>query len=279
MQTIRLTSKNLPYWKSRSTPKVMAMGFFDGIHRGHKKVIETAGAIAKSKGLSFAVMSFFPHPKTVLSKGQTQFDYLMPLSKKAEILQSLGVDTFYIATFDKDFLSLLPEQFVARYLMDMNVLHAVAGFDFSYGSKGLGHVDRLKKDSLYQMDVTKVGKVDWKGKKISSTWIRELICKGEMEQVAEILGRDYETGVYWNGACFKRSPYFMLPAPGIYEVGLKIRGRMEETVVFVPANQSGIYLLETPRHHLFLNEKVEIVWFSSRAKGQINQSEKALIYR
>ena len=57
----------------------------------------------------------------------------MPLSEKEEKLRKLGVDTFYIVEFDKDFASLSPEQFVAKYLIDLGVVHAVAGFDFTYG--------------------------------------------------------------------------------------------------------------------------------------------------
>ena len=68
----------------------------------------------------------------------------MPLSEKEKMLEQLGVDTFYIVQFDKEFASLSPEQFVSQYLVNLGVVHAVAGFDFSYGSRGLGNMDRLK---------------------------------------------------------------------------------------------------------------------------------------
>nr|WP_156290621.1 adenylyltransferase/cytidyltransferase family protein [Oceanobacillus salinisoli] len=95
MKIVHLDSSNLEYWKNHSTPNVMALGFFDGVHNGHKNVIMTARDIANEKKLSLAVMGFFSHPKTILSKDNKEFDYLMPLSKKASILESLGVDTFY----------------------------------------------------------------------------------------------------------------------------------------------------------------------------------------
>jgi len=180
MKTIHLNSSSLAYWRHHATPNVMALGFFDGVHQWHKKVIETAANIAEEKELSLAVMCFFPHPKTILSKDSSKFDYLMRLAKKAFILGSLAVDTFTVEC-DKDFLSLLPEQFVSSYMLDLKVKHAVAGFDFSYGHRAAGNIDRLKKDSFNRIDVTKVDKVDYYGKKISSTWICKLIFHGDME--------------------------------------------------------------------------------------------------
>ena len=115
----------------------MALGFFDGLHQGHRKVIQTALQKAKEKSLPLSVMSFFPDPKTVLSNGKKQVCYLMPLYEKEKMLEQLGVDRFYMVRFDKEFASLSPEQFVFQYLVKLGVLHAVAGFDFSYGSRGM----------------------------------------------------------------------------------------------------------------------------------------------
>ena len=118
-----------------SKPCVMALGFFDGLHNGHREVVKTALRMAKEKS-AVAVMSFFPHPKSVLSDGKIQVDYLMPLSEKEKMLRELGVDLFYIVEFTKEFAALSPEQYVAKYLLNLGVIHAVAGFDFSYGFKG-----------------------------------------------------------------------------------------------------------------------------------------------
>lgn len=221
MKTIYIDSQNLAFWQTKSIPNVMALGFFDGIHLGHKKVIETARTIAQEKNITLTVMTFFPHPKTVLTKNVETFDYLMPLSKKLSILQSLGVDTCYIVEFDKKFCSLSPKQFVSNYLIDMNVLHAVAGFDFTYGHKGAGNIDRLKTDAFNKIAVTKVEKLDYFGTKVSSTWIRELLLQGEIQLLSHILGRFYETEVYWNGEYFQLLPYYTLPAEGVYRIAIQ----------------------------------------------------------
>ena len=93
---------------------------------------------------NLSVMSFFPHPKTVISNGKKQVCYLMPISEKEKMLEQLGVDTFYMVQFDKEFASLSPQQFVAQYMLKLGVIHAVAGFDFSYGSRGTGKSGSFK---------------------------------------------------------------------------------------------------------------------------------------
>ena len=108
----------------------------------------------------------------------------MPLSEKEERLRSLGVDTFYIVEFDKEFAALTPDQFVAKYLIQLGVVHAVAGFDFCYGYRGAGNMDRLKNDSGGVVDVTKVEKVEYHGEKISSTCIRERLLNGSCRRAA-----------------------------------------------------------------------------------------------
>lgn len=277
MKTIQLNSNNLSYWKKRAEPTVMALGFFDGIHHGHKKVIHVAAELAKEKKLSFSVMSFFPHPKTVLSNDSVGFDYLMPLSKKASILKSLGVDTFYVVAFNKDFLSLRPKEFVSHYLVNMGVVHAVAGFDFTYGYRGTGSVDQLKRDSNNQIEVTKVKKIDFYGKKISSTWIRELLFEGNMTQVANILGRFYETEVYWNGNCFQLAPYYMLPGAGYYKVVIKTKGKQRETEVFIPKRRDGIYLVENNQLSLFTQESLDMIWLHRISIEKEEHSESVLM--
>ena len=117
METIYVNRENLCNWQEKAKPNVMALGFFDGLHNGHCEVIKTALQEAKEKNVSLAVMSFFPHPKTVISNGKKQVCYLMPPSEKEEMLRQLGVDTFYFVEFDMEFASLSPEEFVAKYLI------------------------------------------------------------------------------------------------------------------------------------------------------------------
>ena len=82
METIHLNRENLTHWQQKAKSTVMALGFFDGLHHGHCEVIKTALQKAKERNVTLSVMSFFPHPKTVLSNGKKKVCYLMPLSEK-----------------------------------------------------------------------------------------------------------------------------------------------------------------------------------------------------
>ncbi len=188
METIYLNRDNLEIWQEKAKPNVMALGCFDGLHTGHCQVINTAFEKAKEQNVQLAVMSFFPHPKSVVTNGKKQVHYLMPLSEKEERLESLGVDTFYIVEFNKEFAALPPEEFAAKYLVELGVVHAVAGFDYCYGYKGAGNMDRLYNDSGKLIDVTKVEKVGYQGEKISSTCIRERLLAGNVEELPHFLG-------------------------------------------------------------------------------------------
>lgn len=277
MKIIHLNTTNISYWKEHSKPSVMALGFFDGVHRGHTKVIETAGEIAKEQGISHTVMSFFPHPKTVIGKSEKEFDYLMPLSKKASILEALGVDIFYIVEFNKAFLSLLPEEFITGFLVDMKVKHAVAGFDFTYGYRGIGNIERLRADSRFQIDVTKVDEIAYAGEKISSTRMRDLIHHGRMEELVNYLGRRYETEMYWDGTCLKPSPYYMLPAQGIYRALFRMNGRLQKKKIFVPPERNAVYLIESTTHQFDLSKTVEIIWLTNVAREKVMHGSQSFL--
>jgi cytidyltransferase-like protein len=260
METIYVNRENLCNWQEKAKPNVMALGFFDGLHNGHCEVIKTALQEAKERNVSLAVMSFFPHPKTVISNGKKRVHYLMPPSEKEGMLRQLGVDTFYFVEFDQEFASLPPEQFVANYLIHLGVVHAVAGFDFSYGYKGTGNMDRLKSDSGGLIEVTKVAKVECQGEKISSTCIRERLLKGNVEELPAFLGRPYEVKCDWDGFSFNLSSYYTLPAPGSYSVTLKKGMRSIESEMIVMDDQEGHSLKSMIKIPLLMKGKISIVW-------------------
>lgn len=191
MEIINLNKGNLAAYQESASSNVMALGCFDGLHRGHVKVIQTALQEAKERNVPLSVMSFYPHPKTVI-EGKACFHYLMPQSEKEKRLSELGVDTFYIVEFDKDFAGLSPQSFVKDYLIDLGVIHAVAGYDFSYGSRGAGNMKTLKQDSGEMIEVTTVDKVEYKGEKISSTRIRRLLLEGNVEELPNLIGHPAE---------------------------------------------------------------------------------------
>jgi cytidyltransferase-like protein len=232
METIYLNKGNLAAYQVRASSNVMALGCFDGLHRGHVKVIQSALQEAKERKVTLSVMSFFPHPKTVIG-GKACFHYLMPQSEKENRLCELGVDTFYLVEFDKDFAGLSPQAFVEEYLINLGVIHAVAGYDFSYGSRGAGNMETLKQDSGDRIDVTTVDKVEYKGEKISSTRIRQQLLEGNVEELPYLIGHAYEINCICAGCVLTPSSNYTLPAPGRYEVIVKNKRKSLQTQVVV----------------------------------------------
>lgn len=88
----------------------LAIGFFDGLHKGHQAVIQNAVEEAKELGIQSAVMTFNPHPSHILGDGKNKVGYITPFKEKVSILEALGVDTLFVVTFDQALASLSPEK-------------------------------------------------------------------------------------------------------------------------------------------------------------------------
>ncbi|MDQ0971570.1 cytidyltransferase-like protein [Neobacillus niacini] len=257
METIYLNKWNLAAYQVLASTNVMSLGCFDGLHRGHVKVIQSALQEARERRVTLSVMSFYPHPKTVIG-GKTCFHYLMPQSEKEKRLRELGVDIFYLVEFDKDFAGLSPQAFVQEYLIKLGVIHAVAGYDFSYGSRGAGNMKTLKQDSDDRIDVTTVGKVEYNGEKISSTRIRQQLLEGNVEVLSNLIGHPYEIKCVCTGSIFTPYSNYTLPAPGRYEVTLKNKRNSIRTEVDV--NEYCVMLTSKKQIPSWLEGSITIVW-------------------
>ncbi|UOQ92079.1 FAD synthetase family protein [Halobacillus shinanisalinarum] len=222
MRTIQI---DYPISKSIQTDSercVMALGFFDGVHLGHQKIIKTAKKLADEKNLMLAVMTFSQHPSSVIKKGKVITNYITPLSEKTEVFEQLGVDLLYVIDFTKEVAKIPHDQFVDDYLCGLNCEHVVAGFDYKYGFKGKGDMEQLPIDSAGRFGVTTAAKLEKHEQKVSSTLLRELISSGRVEQIQEYLGRSYEISAEMKGrgrtCTIYFDPDYYLPCPGHYEV-------------------------------------------------------------
>lgn len=227
MKTIRL-SYPLPE-RTEAAPCSLAIGYFDGVHLGHRRVIQKSIDVAKARGLKSAVMTFDPHPREVLGQsGYTR--YLTPLPDKLEQLEQMGVDIVYLMTFDISFSSVYPEEFINEVLLALRAEHIVVGFDFTFGYRGKGTALTLAEHSngRYTLDI--VEPVNRLGEKVSSTVIREYIHHGVVEQARHLLGRPYKiAGVVVHGdkrgrmigfptANLKLSGPYLIGKNGVYGV-------------------------------------------------------------
>lgn len=122
---------------------VIAVGNFDGVHRGHRTVIAEAGRVAASAGLPWGVLTFEPHPRNVFQPDIAPFR-LSPFRAKAELIAALGVDFLIAQKFDMAFSKQGADSFVEDYLVaTLGVHHVVAGYDFKFGHKRQGSCETL----------------------------------------------------------------------------------------------------------------------------------------
>lgn len=268
---------------------VAALGFFDGVHQGHKQVIKKAISIAEEMNLSSSVMTFNPHPKEVLRKEKA--DYLTTLELKKKKIKALGVDILYIVTFDSEFASLSPQQFVDQYLIALNVKHVVAGFDYTYGQKGKGTMDSFSFHSRGIIKATTVRKWTEKNEKISSSAIRHALREGDTEKAARFLGEAYQVqGQVIHGEKRGRTigfptanvevpPQVLLPASGVYAVKVLLEDRWLNGVANIGVKPTFHENSNTQTLEVFLfqfdadiYEKKLAVFFHDRIRGEVKFS-------
>lgn len=213
----------------------LALGFFDGVHRGHQAVINTAKKTAEQTNTKLAVMTFDPHPSIVLGQSKEKVFYITPLKQKIAILERLGVDTLFVVRFTSDFAQLSPADFIQLFVKDLGVKHVTAGFDYTFGKKGQGNMEIMPTLCGEGISVEVVDKQLEESDKISSTRIRQLLLKGDMENVHQLLGRPYRTpGVVVHGDKRGRTIGFptanvqsadgsFIPANGVYVVKIRVQ--------------------------------------------------------
>ncbi|MGE8204038.1 bifunctional riboflavin kinase/FAD synthetase [Heyndrickxia sp. NPDC080065] len=221
-------------------PLVIALGYFDGIHLGHQKVISSARQIADQKKWKSAVMTFDPHPSVVLSQNHKQIELITPLEEKKNLVEAMGIDYLFVVRFTSSFANLSPEEYVDQYLIGLNVHHVVAGFDFTFGKFGKGTMETLPIYSKGKFTCSTVEKLainrEEGEEKVSSTLTRQLLNNGDMKEVRRVLGRYYRTkGIVIHGekrgrqigfptANIKLNSDYIIPKPGVYAVKIKVNG-------------------------------------------------------
>ena len=196
MEVVHLT---YPLIDKFNPPIVLAIGYFDGVHKGHQQVIKKACALAKEYSLPCGVMTFSPHPKEVLGITK-KIDQLTPLATKLALLENLGVDYAYVVKFSKEFAAISPEAFVNEFLLSLHVKGIVVGFDFTFGAKGSANAEKLINLSKDRFFVEIVEPFNYRGNKISSTLIRSHLLSGDIQEIKNLLGRNFSiNGVVIHG--------------------------------------------------------------------------------
>jgi riboflavin kinase/FMN adenylyltransferase len=162
--------------------RAVALGTFDGVHLGHRRVIEAAQKATGSAGLRTAVVTFDPHPRKVLG---APVQLLTTTERRLELLAELGVEDALLLHFDEEFASLTPEEFAESVLRASGAEVVAAGEGFRFGHGRSGDLQLLERLGF---DVHRVPLVE----SVSSSHIRKLVSAGEVRQAARLLGRPVE---------------------------------------------------------------------------------------
>lgn len=226
---------------------VLIMGFFDGVHRGHQKVIKTGVELAKKHGLKSVLMTFDRSPRVVYQKEQN-FKYLSTERRKAELIEKLGVDELYFITFTPDFSRLTPQQFVDEYMIGMKAKFVVGGFDYTYGKRDVANMQTLPSYSHDQFEIVTVPKQTFDEEKIGSSSIKELISADQIDQANHLLGYYYQnTGIVVHGLQRGRTLGFptanlavgkdeLIPSIGVYATRIQVNGKWYDSMTSVGYN-------------------------------------------
>lgn len=226
-----------PYDKNAivDSPIVLALGFFDGVHRGHQEVIKRAIEKGKSLGVKVAVMTFDRHPKIIFQNiDGEKFKYLTMLDEKLEHFKNLGVDIAYVVKFDENLAYLSPQDFIDKYVVGLHAICVVAGQDYTYGKHDIANMDTISDFAKGRFEIITVDHLQRNDQKISSTQIRKDLDSGNVEAANLLLGYQYENhGTVEHG--FKRGRKIGFPTlnvsipknerilgEGVYAVKVKI---------------------------------------------------------
>lgn len=173
---------------------VITVGTFDGVHEGHRALMETVVSKARKRRARSVVVTFDPHPRTIINPKGSSIRLLTSLRERAEILEDIGVDELCVISFTRDFSLLSSEEFVRDVIHSkIGISEFVIGYDHHFGKDRSGTIDTLENlGPKLGFDVYVVSKKEMGEVTISSTVIRKAIQEdGDMNQAAKLLGRPY----------------------------------------------------------------------------------------
>ncbi len=274
----------------------VAIGSFDGLHRGHQEVIKEAKNIAEDNNMKSGVFSFIPHPLKVLKPGEAPKS-LINHEQKASILTDIGIDYFLRQKFTTEFSKMGFKEFILDIMINkLNVKHIIVGEDFKFGHEGMGHVNSLSYlGNKYGFEVTVLKAVKLNNEKISSTKIRNFIKEGNIKKATEYLGRYFQIegkviegdgrgrNIGFPTANISVSTDYVLPPNGVYAVYVIYNNKKFKGITnlgFRPTFQGENYSFETHiidfKGHLYDTQlKIEFVNYIREERKFNNRDELA----
>lgn len=228
-----LTEYNFP------GPSVVTIGTFDGVHIGHRKILERLTRDGKTSGRRSILLTFYPHPRMVLQK-DSDLKLLNTIEEKADVLEQLGLDCLVIHPFTLDFSRLTAKEFVRQVLLDtLKAEKVIIGYDHRFGRNRTADIQDLQAfGNLYGFSVEEIGAQEINEISVSSTKIRRALKSGDLATANQYLGYPYMlSGQIIRGKGLGRdlgfptanlqldSPYKLIPLAGVYLVRSRFEGR------------------------------------------------------
>ncbi|NIV12437.1 MAG: bifunctional riboflavin kinase/FAD synthetase [Aliifodinibius sp.] len=224
----------------REENTVLTVGTFDGVHAGHRAIIDTVVAKANERGGRSVLVTFDPHPRNIINPGDDGIKLLTTLEERCEILEELGIDRMIVIPFDRDFSLLSSEEFIRDVIhKKIGVSEFVIGYDHHFGRNREGTIETIEKlGAELGFDSYVVSKHEVGEKTVSSTAIRNAISKdGNIEQATDFLQRPYRlNGTVVHGDKRGKAIGFptanikpehvnkIIPKEGVYAVKVRING-------------------------------------------------------
>ncbi len=239
---------------------VLTIGNYDGIHIGHQKIIEKVARRAREISGTPMLMTFNPHPLSVL-KPDTYTLLITPLHLKKKLIEARGIEVMLLVPFDASFQSLTPEMFIKDILVgSLAVKEVFVGYDFKFGKGGTGNVEMLKQGArTHGFHFEAIEAITLNGERVGSNAIRKLIIDGNVEKATRFLGRPHmieglvvkgENRGKWMGfPTINLDTFFeLVPKNGVYVTEVELKGRRKPAVTnigFNPTFDGKKFLMET----------------------------------
>ncbi len=247
---------------------VATIGIFDGVHTGHRYILDHLLTRTRAHGGESVVVTLWPHPRIVLSKELHHFKLLHTKEEKIRELERLGIDHLIIIPFNKEIASLTACDFVQKYLVDrLGVEVLLVGYDNRFGKDRKGDPEGLRMCSeKNRYRIEKLPEYHSKYGTVSSSNIREAVLRGDLELAEHMLGYQYYlSGSIVEGNHIGRqmgfptanihplNPYKLIPMNGVYAVRVELRGKLNNGMLnigFRPTIDSAM-AVKTIEAHLF----------------------------
>ncbi len=267
---------------NKLTSATVTIGTFDGVHLGHQKLLQHLRTCAKKTGSEAVVITFWPHPRTVLAPTHAApIGLLTTFEEKATIIAQQGIEHLIKLPFNKDFAQLSAQDFIQQILLkQVGMTQVILGHDHSFGKDRVGNVMLLKEMGLqHGFTVEEVAPVMIDNLLVNATSIRKLLLVGDIEKVNKYLGRPYEVRcTVFNTHCARgggmhvqlatQVPHKLIPTQGRYAVSISCQGTFYQNRLYIKKDMGSVTieahipeLEEAPRAHnlcIYFQERLSI---------------------